>query len=360
MSERTRVPVTAIKDDGLCFGCGQDNPIGLKLAFQWDGTTARAEFTPAKNYQGWSNIIHGGIIATMLDEAMGHAALYGGFSDFLTAKLQVNFKRPAVVNERLIITASVVKTEGRSVRLEAAVSLPDGTLVAEGRATQVIIASKGTLEAVIWDMDGVIVDTAAYHFKAWQTVFAPRGATFTEQDFRHHFGQRSDTIIRDTISGISAAEVEVIVAEKEETFLREATGKIKPLPGAIELIKRLREHGVKMAIASSAPAENIELVTGSLGIKEYFQAIVWGREVAEGKPSPLVFLLAAERLGVEPADCLVVEDAVAGVVAAKRAGMKCLAVASNHSREKLSAANLVVDSLETVKMSDLAGLFNAP
>ncbi len=360
MAERTRLPVKTIKDDGLCFGCGQENPIGLKLDFRWDGATARTEFTPARNYQGWSDIIHGGIIATMLDEAMGHAALYAGFSGFLTAKLQVSFKRPAVVDEPLIITASVVKAEGKSVRLEAAVSLPDGTLVAEGRATQVVIAAKGALKAVIWDMDGVIVDTAAYHFKAWQAVFPQRGAAFTGQDFRHHFGQRSDTIIRDTIPGISAAEVEAIVIEKEEAFRREAAGGIKPLPGAIELIKQLREHGVKMAIASSAPAENVEMVLGSLGIKEYFQAIAWGKEVAEGKPSPLIFLLAAERLGVEPADCLVVEDAVAGVTGARRAGMKCLAVTTNHSRESLSAANLVVDSLEAVSVPDLAGLFTAP
>ncbi len=360
MGEQEKVPVTTIKDDGLCFGCGQENPIGLRLTFQWDGKTARADFTPAKQYQGWSNIIHGGIIAALLDEAMGHAALYSGISDFLTARLQVNFKRPAVAGEPLVITASVVKMEGRSVRLEAAVSLPDGTLVAEGRATQIIITSQGSLEAVIWDMDGVIADTAAYHFKAWQTVFPPRGAIFTEEDFRHHFGQRNDTIIRDTIPGISAEELEVVVTEKETAFRREAAGRVSPLPGAIALIKTLREHGVKMAIASSAPPENINLVMGSLGIKEYFQAIVWGKEVPEGKPSPLIFLLAAERLGVEPANCLVVEDAVAGVAAAKRAGMKCLAVTNNHPREKLSAANLVVDSLESVTVPALAGLFRSP
>jgi beta-phosphoglucomutase family hydrolase len=360
MEERTRVPVTAIKDDGLCFGCGQYNPIGLKLTFKWDGRTARAEFTPTKQYQGWSDIIHGGIIATMLDEAMGHAALYGGFSDFLTAKLQVNYKRPAVANEPLVITASVVKNEGKSVRVEAAVSLPDGTLIAEGRATQIIIGTQGSLEAVIWDMDGVIADTAPYHFKAWQTVFPPRGATFTEQDFRHHFGQRDDTIIRDTIPGLSAEEVDVIAAEKEAVFRQEAAHKVKPLPGAIELLKSLKEHGLKMAIASSAPIENIELITGSLKIKQYFQTLVWGREVAEGKPSPLGFLLAAERLGVEPGNCLVIEDAVAGVAAAKRAGMKCLAVTNNHPRESLSAANLIVETLESVSVDDLAGLFNSP
>ena len=219
--------------------------------------------------------------------------------------------------------------------------------------------SGSKLAAVIWDMDGVIADTAPYHFKAWQTVFPGRGAIFTIADFRHHFGQRDDTIIRDTISGLSDEEVYAIADEKEAAFRREAARKVKALPGAVELVKRLHQHEVRMAIASSAPIENIELITARLGIVSYFQAIVWGREVAEGKPSPLGFLLAARRLAVTPKDCLVIEDAVAGVAAAKRAEMKCLAVTNNHSRESLSEADLIVDSLEMVSIDDLSGLFVA-
>ena len=217
----------------------------------------------------------------------------------------------------------------------------------------------GKLEAVIWDMDGVIADTAPYHFKAWQTVFPKRGAKFTEADFKHHFGQRNDTIVRDTISGLSDEEVYAITEEKEAAFRREVAQNIKALPGAIELIRSLNEQGVKMAIASSATIENIELITQGLRVKNYFQAIVWGREVAEGKPSPQGFLLAARRLAVEPRDCLVIEDAVAGVAAARRAGMKCLAVTNNHPRASLSEADLVVDTLEAVGMADLAALFNS-
>jgi len=217
--------------------------------------------------------------------------------------------------------------------------------------------SGSRLAAVIWDMDGVIADTAPYHFKAWQTVFPKRGATFTIADFRHHFGQRDDTIIRDTIGGLSDEEVYAIADEKEAAFRREAAQKVKALPGAVELIKRLHQHGVKMAIASSAPIENIELIIARLGIKSYFQAIVWGREVAEGKPSPLVFLLAVRRLAIVPQNCVVIEDAVAGVAAAKRAEMKCLAVTNNHPRESLSEADLIVDSLEMVSIDDLSALF---
>ena len=115
-----------------------------------------------------------------------------------------------------------------------------------------------------------------------------------------------------------------------------------------------------MAIASSAPMENIQLVIRGLGISNYFQAIVWGREVAEGKPSPQGFLLAAEKLGVEPKDCIVIEDAVAGVAAAKRAGMKSLAVTNTHPKASLKEADHVVDTLETVGVDGLAGLFSPP
>ena len=115
--------------------------------------------------------------------------------------------------------------------------------------------------------------------------------------------------------------------------------------------------GVKMAIASSAPPENIDLIANGLGIKGCFQAIVWGREVTEGKPSPQGFLLAAQRLGVEPASCVVIEDAIAGVAAAKGAGMKCVAVTNTHPAAKLAEAECVVDTLEAVSVDDLAGLF---
>jgi beta-phosphoglucomutase family hydrolase len=214
-------------------------------------------------------------------------------------------------------------------------------------------------KAVIWDMDGVIADTASYHLKAWQGVFREKGLDFTEEDFRRNFGQRNDTIIRNTLGeDISQSEIDVIASDKERNFRHRVRQNIKPLPGAIKLITALKEHGFSMALASSAPMENIQLVIRGLGIESSFQAIVSGKEVTEGKPSPQVFLLAAERLGVEPKDCIVIEDAVAGVTAAKRAGMYCLAVTGTHPRHSLTEADLVVDTLEAVSTNALEGLFN--
>jgi beta-phosphoglucomutase family hydrolase len=214
-------------------------------------------------------------------------------------------------------------------------------------------------KAVIWDMDGVIADTAPYHFSAWQEVFWKREVNYTKEDFRHNFGLRNDAIIRNILGEqIAQSEIDSIAREKEETFRSRARQKIKPLPGAVELIKLFRKHGFKMAIASSTPIENIRLITGSLGIDNCFQSIVTGQDVTEGKPSPQGFLLAAKRLGVEPRDCIVIEDAVAGVAAAKRAGMRCLAITNTHPRESLKEADLIVDTLEAVTVNHLEKLLN--
>jgi len=215
------------------------------------------------------------------------------------------------------------------------------------------------LEAVLWDLDGVIADTGIYHYQAWQDVFGKRGVTFTEEQFMRHFGQRHDTIIRTALgSNISAEEFNAITSEKQENYRRRVVNNIRPLPGAVELIRSLNQHGIKTAIASSAPPENIEIIIRGLGIEDCFQAIARGTDVAEGKPNPEVFLLAAEKLGVEPGSCVVIEDAIAGVAAARKAGMKCVAVTNSHPRNSLKQADLIVDTLEDLSVSDLAKLFN--
>lgn len=210
-------------------------------------------------------------------------------------------------------------------------------------------------------MDGVIVDTAPYHLKAWQEVFQKRGVKFTEEDFQHSFGQRNDSIVRNTLDEhISRGEMEAVATEKEETFRRLARHNIKPFPGVIKLIRSLREHGFKTALASSAPIENIRLVIHGLDIANCFDALVSGRDVTEGKPSPQSFLLASRELGVEPENCIVIEDAVVGVAAGKSARTQCIAVTNTHPRESLRKADLIVDTLEEVTVADLESLLDLP
>jgi len=216
------------------------------------------------------------------------------------------------------------------------------------------------LEAVLWDLDGVIADTADCHYRAWQSIFKERGVEFSQADFMRYFGRRHDTIVRFALGdSLSPAEFHAISEKKQSLYRHLVSQNIIPLPGAVTLIKSLNAHGIKTAIGSSAVQENIDVILKGIGIEGCFQAIACGMEVAEGKPSPQIFLLAAEKLGVRPADCVVIEDAIAGVAAARRAGMKCVAVTNSHPRDKLQNADLVVDSLEKVTIPVLAGLFRS-
>ena len=214
-------------------------------------------------------------------------------------------------------------------------------------------------KAVIWDMDGVIVDTAQYHLKGWQIVFRKRGVSYTEEDFRRNTGKRSDTIIKSVLGRkIEQGEIMAIIQEKDENFRQLMGQNIRPFPGVIKLITSLKKHDFKIAIASSAPMENIQLITQSLKIHNRFDAIISGWEVTKGKPDPQTFLLAAEKLGVEAENCIVIEDAISGVTASKRAGMCCLAVTNTTPRKDLREADLVIDTLEEITVDDLDRLLH--
>ncbi len=217
--------------------------------------------------------------------------------------------------------------------------------------------AKNEVKAVIWDMDGVIADTAQYHLKGWQMVYQKRGANYTEEDLRRNTGKRNDSIIRSVLGeNIGRNEIMTITQEKDEIFRHLVSQNIRPFPGVLKLITALKERGFKIAIASSAPTENIRLITQSFKIHNCFDAIVSGWEAAKGKPDPQIFLLAAQKLGVEVDDCIVIEDAIVGVAACQRAGMCCIAVTNTNPREDLREADLVIDTLEEITVDDIERL----
>jgi tRNA threonylcarbamoyl adenosine modification protein YeaZ len=221
------------------------------------------------------------------------------------------------------------------------------------------VSGRKQQRAVIWDMDGVMVDSAAFHFKAWQTAFRKRGIDYTEEDFRHGFGQRNDTIINAVLGKQASAEaIKAIAGEKEAGFRRRIGRRVAPLPGVATLMHSLAEKGYKMAVASSAPLKNIELILKGLSLKSCCPVIISERDVTRGKPDPQAFLMAAERLGVKPQSCLVIEDAMAGVAAATRAGMAIIAVTNTHPAESLTQADLIVDSLDKVNTAVIGKLIN--
>ena len=141
MATFPQVSISTDLSEGLCFGCGQNNPIGLKLNFKQDGNTVRAEFTPSEHHQGWPGIVHGGILICLLDEAMSYAAHFEGIT-CLTAKMEIKLKRLALLGEPLIVTSSIIRNTRKLIETKAKVSLRDGTVVAEGKAKQFVVETK--------------------------------------------------------------------------------------------------------------------------------------------------------------------------------------------------------------------------
>jgi uncharacterized protein (TIGR00369 family) len=141
MATLPKVSLNTDLNEGLCFGCGLNNPIGLKLKFTRDGDSCRAEFTPDKAHQGWPGVVHGGIIASLLDEAMSYAAYFEGVT-CLTASMNIRLRQPVKVEEPLVITASVTKNSRKLFESKASICLEDGTVVAESTAKQFVIENE--------------------------------------------------------------------------------------------------------------------------------------------------------------------------------------------------------------------------
>jgi HAD superfamily hydrolase (TIGR01509 family) len=336
----------------FCFACSQENPIGLKLKPVQDGEKVIAEFTAGKFHQGWDNVVHGGILYTLLDEVTAYAMLCHGIELGVTAKSEIRFKRVAPINEPIVASAWVTKSTRRLVETRGLLTLRDNTVIGDGNF--LFYVWKHSKKTILWDMDGVISDSYSFHFAAWQETFAKRGIEFTKQDFARLFGTRNDFIVG-AVTGRELREndVKAMIREKDEAFRCKATGNIKLFPGVLELLGTLRKRNFRQGLASSAPRENIDLVLDELDLAGMFDCVVSGQEVSESKPSPQIYLLAAERLRAAPGDCVVIEDSPYGVRAAKTAGMKCLAIANTHGPEDLAEADRVVSSLQDVDLVTL-------
>lgn len=212
--------------------------------------------------------------------------------------------------------------------------------------------------AVIWDVDGVLLDSGEQHRQAWEALARENGFPYSDADFWATFGMRNADIIPQLFGVHEPERVAALGTRKEELYREKLAASAAPLPGAVELLAALHAAGYRQAIGSSAPPANIELILALLGIGPYLDAVVSGEEVARGKPAPDIFLTAARRLGVPPAQCLVIEDAVAGVRAAHAGGMKCLAVlrAGQPPAPGLEAADDVAASLRDVDVARVDAL----
>jgi beta-phosphoglucomutase len=199
--------------------------------------------------------------------------------------------------------------------------------------------------AVLWDMDGTLLDSAEYHWLAWREALAAEGYPITYETFTATFGQRNDTILRGYFGAdLSDAEIDRIGGAKEASYRAMVRSRgIALLPGVEAWLTRLRDQGWRQAIASAAPRANVDTIVDVLGIDHFFGAITSAEDVQRGKPDPQVFLVAAERLGVSPVRCIVVEDAPAGLEGARRGGMRAIGVCSSHGELQ---ADVVVNRLD--------------
>jgi HAD superfamily hydrolase (TIGR01509 family) len=209
--------------------------------------------------------------------------------------------------------------------------------------------------AVLWDLDGVICDSGDLHYQSWVDALNEYGIPFTRQTFDHTFGMNNDGIIK-LLLGDPRPELIFEIGERKEVLFRQMLpGHLQELPGVRACLEQLALQEIPMAVASSAPLENVELSLGELGLRHYFEAVVSVARRA-GKPDPLAFLEAAEKLGAAPERCVVIEDSLSGVEAARRAGMKCIAVTNTHPAQALAEADLVVERLEQLPADAFARL----
>jgi beta-phosphoglucomutase len=214
------------------------------------------------------------------------------------------------------------------------------------------------IKAVLFDLDGVLVSTDEFHYRSWLKLSKEEGFDFFDHEFNHQFRgvARMECVeILTKASGRSfTLEQKKEIAERKNRYFAESLAAVTPdelLPGALAALQELKRRGIKIAVASNS--RNAKPIIKQVGIDQYLDAIVDGHEIENSKPDPEVFLLAAKGVGVDPAQCIVVEDAIAGLEAARRAGMKALGIGT---RERLPNADIVVPDLASISMDKLLSL----
>lgn len=209
--------------------------------------------------------------------------------------------------------------------------------------------------AVIFDMDGVISDTQKFHETVELKLLRKHGMNITHEEIESYTGFSDKEFFEDLSKKYSTPlDVNAIIKEKWDMMMELARTGVDPIPGALKLINELKNHGLRLGIASASPTEFIELVLNELGVENIFYAVTSSHEVERGKPEPDIFLLTAKKLGVHPEKCVVIEDGINGMVAAKRAGMKCIALVKDKNKDY--HADLIVESLDEVSFITLTSL----
>lgn len=219
------------------------------------------------------------------------------------------------------------------------------------------------LKAVIFDMDGVIIDSESIHREVEKKIFNSLGVNISDEEHDTYVGMTSMGMWREIKSRHNLKEsssVEELTKMSVENYIKFIQGNksIEPIEGVVELIDDLHKNNIKLAIASSAVRKSIETVVCMFRLEKYFNIRISGEDIKRGKPEPDIFLMAAERLGVQPEDCIVVEDSKNGVHAAKKAGMKCIGFRNQSSGDQdLSSADMIIKKFHDINCKRLSSMY---
>jgi beta-phosphoglucomutase family hydrolase len=215
-----------------------------------------------------------------------------------------------------------------------------------------------TTLGVLFDWDGVIIDSSRQHEESWERLGRELNAPLPADHFKVGFGRKNEWIIPNLLKwSQDAAEIHRLSLRKEALYREIVVERgLEALPGVVEFLQRLKSAGVPTCVGSSTHRENIDTIINVLGFADYFGGIVTAEDVSHGKPDPEVFLKAAAKTGCAPAQCIVFEDAIAGIEAARAGGMKVVGVATTHPASALQMTDRVVARLDELTVADLESL----
>jgi HAD superfamily hydrolase (TIGR01509 family) len=211
-------------------------------------------------------------------------------------------------------------------------------------------------KAVLWDMDGVLADTSNLHFETWTHILTEQGIPFDRQKFHKVYGLKNQDLLPFLVGKPMAPELIASISDQKELAFRRALTGLLPLPGVLDWLNRFQAWGWKQAVASSAPPENVVKVIDVLKIRNFFDALVTPGDLP-GKPDPAVFLKASQELDIPARFCIVIEDSIPGIEAARSAGMRCIAVTTTNPPEALTQADIVVEFLDQLLVVQVKSLF---
>ncbi len=212
--------------------------------------------------------------------------------------------------------------------------------------------------ALIFDMDGVIVNNDKYHYLSWMEFAKKHGKDVGFDEVKSWFGNTNRTILENLFDyNLSIDQILQMGSEKEEIYRRIYAREIKPVDGLAGFLKSV-DGFFRLGVATSAPPENVEFVLRETGLKSWFESVTDASDIGKGKPEPEIFLKAAAKLGVEPAECLVFEDSFHGIEAARRAGMHVIGVATTHDPSRLKNTDFIIRDFTGIDKNKLDEIFD--